>query len=351
VALQEPTTIEAPPEAAVTGAVRRRTRPVLIWATIGAACTVFALYVYCSWIVSGQAKRVYPGADPVPGYANTWALIFQICGPIMAAIAVIYVVRKCIRERRLCLDAMILIGTMIAWWHDPLINWLRPAVYYNATMLNFGSWTERIPGWISLNGRFMPEPVLMLGLAYIWMTLGFAMLATWAMRRARGRWPRLGAVGTFFAAWLVAFVLEIALEILSVRTGLVGYPAAPAALTLWAGHTYQLPVYGPLLWSGVLTSIGALRFFLNDRGQTVAERGSDRVPVGTRTRTLLRTLAVIGFVHVVAIVGYDLPVNLAGLYASPTETYPTYLRTQQCGPGLPTECPGSSTVVKLRNAP
>jgi hypothetical protein len=43
--------------------------------------------------------------------------------------------------------------------------------------------------------------------------------------------------------------------------------------------------------------------------------------------------------HVVAIGVYDVPVNLAGFYAGPTETYPTYLRTQYCGPDTPRSCP------------
>jgi hypothetical protein len=33
------------------------------------------------------------------------------------------------------------------------------------------------------------------------------------------------------------------------------------------------------------------------------------------------------------------PVNLAGFYAGPTDTYPTYLRTQYCGPDTPRPCP------------
>ena len=60
---------------------------------------------------------------------------------------------------------------------------------------------------------------------------------------------------------------------------------------------------------------------------------------GPRVRGLLRVLAVTGFLHVVAIGVYDLPVNLAGFYAGPTQTYPSYLRTQYCGPDTPRHCP------------
>jgi hypothetical protein len=179
------------------------------------------------------------------------------------------------------------------------------------------------------------------------MPLGFGMLAGLAMRRARRRLPRLGVAGTFCAGWLAVFVVELPLEILAVRTGLVGYPAAIPGLTLWAGETHQVPVYGPVLWSMVLTATGALRFFLDPDGHSVVERGVERVPVGPRWRTVLCTFAVIGFVHVVAIVGYDLPINAAGLYAGPTEPYPSYLRTRVCGLNAPVECPGPEVPIPV----
>jgi hypothetical protein len=366
--------------AAVTVLGRRRVRPVVVWAVAGGVCTVFALYVYVSWIGSGQAVTVPAGPDPVPGYTEIWAWIFQLAGPLLAFALLVHVVRGCVRRRALCLDAMIVIGSVLAWWHDPLINWLRPAVLYNATLVNFGSWTERIPGWLSPGSRFLPEPplterlrtlliwvlapgnshgrrpryrggraptgekvrrlvkerpvdviaervlrqALMIGLAYVWMPLGLGMIATWAMCRARARSPRLGAVGTFCAGWLAVFLVEILLEIVAVRSGLVAYPAAIPGLTLWAGSTHQLPIYGPLLWSMVLTSVGALRFFRdrNDRG--FLDRGVERLPRGW-VRPVARALAVAGFIHVVAIVGYDLPINLTGLYAGPTAAFPSYL--------------------------
>lgn len=331
------------------GLAPRRTRPVLIWAFLGALCLALMLYLFVSWIAFGEAQSVPTGADPVSGTTQVWAAVFQIGGPIAAAIVLIHVVHRCVRERRLCLDAMIVIGTTTAWWLDPLINWLRPFVFYNATMVNFGSWSERIPGWISPNARFLPEPLLMIGLAYVWMTLGFGMLATRAMRAARARWPQLGVAATFGAGWSAVFVLELPLETLAVRTGLVAYPASIPELTLRAGHTYQVPLYGPALWSAVLTGIGALRFHLDERGFTLVERGIERVTVGARATTLLRTLAVVGFIHVSAVLAYDLPINLAGLYAGPVDPYPTHLRTQQCGPGTPVGCPGPGVPILMKD--
>jgi hypothetical protein len=315
-------------------------RPVLFWSSVGAICVVVAGYVYLSWILSGDATPVDPGPDPIPRGARLAMTAFQIACPILAATAIVYVVRKSLREHRLCVEAAIVIGSTIAWWHDPLINWFQPALFYNAGLVNFGNWTENIPGWLSPDGRLMAEPVLMIGMIYVWMPLAMGSIARWAMGRARHRWPTLGPVRTFCCGWLAVYVIEFPLEIFAVHHGLVGYPAAIPSLTLWAGQTVQLPLYGPVLWSLVLSSSGALMFFRNQKGQIRVESGVETLRwAGPKTASLLRVLAVTGFLHLVAIGVYDVPVNLAGLYAGPTDTFPTYLRTQFCGPGTARPCP------------
>jgi hypothetical protein len=317
----------------------RTVRPVLIWATIGALCVVFAAYIFTAWIVSGDATPADPGPDPVPTLTRIATLAFQIITPILALSVITYVVRKSLRERRLCTEAMVVIGSAIAWWHDPLINWFQPALFYNATLVNFGAWVENIPGWLSPDGRLMAEPMLMIGLSYVWMPLTLGSVGRWAMGRARRRWPALGPVRTFCCGWLAVYLIEFPLEIIAVHTGLVAYPATPPALTLWAGEIYQMPIYGPMLWSLVLTASGGLLFFRDAPGRTAVERGIDSMKLGARTKQVISLLAITGFLHVVAIGVYDIPVNFAGLYAGPTKVYPTYLRTQLCGPDTPRPCP------------
>jgi hypothetical protein len=315
-------------------------RPVLFWSGVGAACIAVAAYVYTSWIVSGNASPVDPGPDPIPGGTRLAMTAFQIACPILALIAIVYVVRKSLREHQLCVEAAVVIGSAIAWWHDPLINWFQPVLFYNAGLVNFGNWMENVPGSLGPGSRLMVEPVLMIGMIYVWMPLAMGKVAKWGMSRARGHWSTLGPVRTFCCGWLAVYAIEFPLEIFAVHHGLVAYPASIPGVTLWAGQTVQIPLYGPILWSLVLSSSGALMFFRNGKGQIRVEAGVETLRwAGPRIKGLLRVLAVTGFLHVVAIGVYDLPVNLAGLYAGPTDTYPTYLRTQYCGPDTPRACP------------
>jgi hypothetical protein len=194
-------------------------RPVLFWSTAGAVFIAFATYVYLSWILSGNATPVDPGPDPIPGGTRLAIIAFQIACPIMALGAIVYVVRKSLRERQLCVEAAIVIGSTIAWWHDPLINWFQPVLFYNAGLVNFGNWMENVPGSLSPGSRFMVEPVLMIGMIYIWMPLTMGSIARWAMGRARRRWPMLGPVRTFCCGWLAVHLVEFQLEIFASTLG------------------------------------------------------------------------------------------------------------------------------------
>lgn len=332
----------APHQPPTTG--RHPRRPVVGWAVFGGACTLLASSIYIRWFTSGHAQHVEAGPDEISASTEVWIWIFQICSPIFGLLAVAHAVRSSRRLGRLSFDAMLVIAGAIAWWHDPLINWLRPSVFYNAELVNLGSWSEQIPGWISRNARFHVEPPLMIGTVYLWLGLTFAIIASNAMWRAKRRWPGVGPLQLAGVAWVSVFSLEFFLEMLVIRVELVAYPAAVHPLSLWAGTTHQMPVYGMVLWSAVLASEGVLRFHLDERGWSPVERGAERLAVSERVRTGVRLLAVVGAVHASALT-YDMAMNVAGLYAGGVDEWPTYLRTKHCGEGTPSDCPGPDTPI------
>jgi hypothetical protein len=332
----------APGQSPTTGRCPRR--PVVGWAVFGGACTLLASSIYIRWFTSGDARPVASGPDEVSGSTEVWIWIFQVCSPLFALVAVTHAVRSSRRLGRLSFDAMLVIAGAVAWWHDPLINWLRPSVFYNAELVNLGSWSEQIPGWISRNARFHVEPPLLIGACYLWLGLTFAVIASNAMRQAKARWPDLRPVHLAGISWLAVFPLEFLLEVLVIRVELVAYPAAVKPLSLWAGTTHQMPVYGMVLWSGVLASEGVLRYHVDARGWSPVEQGADRLGLSERVRTAVRLLAVVGAVHASALT-YDATMNVAGLYAGAVDEWPTYLRTQHCGPGTPSACPGPDAPI------
>jgi hypothetical protein len=311
---------------------------VVGWAVVGAVCSAVAAWVYLRWLLGGDAVQVDPGPDPITSGTERAALAFQIAVPTLAVVTVAVLVRRCLAERRLTLDAMIAIGWVLSWWHDPLINWQQPAVLYNASLVNLGSWVEHVPFWSNDAANGLPEPVLVIGAIYVWLGLGFGVIGAAAMRRARRRWPTLGVVSTVLVGFVAVFAVELVLELIAIRTELVAYPSAIAEFTLWAGQTHQVPLYAQALWSMTLTATAALRFLLDDHGRSFVERGVEGTGATGRWTTALRLLAVIGFVHVAAL-AYDAAMNATVPFADPAEAYPTYLRLDRCGDGTGVTCP------------
>lgn len=313
----------------------RAVRAAVGWAAAGVAVLAVSVWSYASWVAAGQAHRVGTGADAVPAHVKAAVVTFEVVSTLAAVAAIAHVGRRCARDRRLTLDAMILIAWFSAWWHDPLLNWLRPTVFYNAYALNLGSWTEQVPGWFSPHAHTLPEPVLVIGTVYVWMGLLCAVTADRIMSGQRRRRP----VVRFGLAFAGVLAFEVVMEVIATRLHLVGYPSSIHSLTLWAGHTYQLPVYEMVAWSLVLTSVGALRHGRDAHGRTVVERGGQGAVV--------RLLAVIGFVNVVAL-SYDVVLVATSVHAGQVATYPTWLRTGQCGPGTTVPCPGPGVPLVSR---
>ena len=65
--------------------------------------------------------------------------------------------------------------------------------------------------------------------------------------------------------------------------GFYTYPGAIRAVSFNAGTYYQWPIYEGLMWGGVQAALCCLRFFTDDRGRTIVERGLDNVRGGVVT--------------------------------------------------------------------
>ncbi|HTC81689.1 MAG TPA: spirocyclase AveC family protein, partial [Acidimicrobiia bacterium] len=88
-----------------------------------------------------------------------------------------------------------------------------------------------------------------------------------------------------------------------------------------------------------------LRWFRDDRGLSVAERGAERLRLSGPPRTALRFLAVTGFIHVWFIVGYFVPYNFFALKADTFPPMPSFLRAGICGQGTDYACPSGAVPI------
>jgi hypothetical protein len=323
--------------------------PIFWWALVGAFAVAAQAFVYLTWFTSGEAKATPTGADPVPSATKAWAIGIQTISLALFVFTAVMVVRQCRRRNVLTFDAILVIAWCLSWWQDPILNYLRPVFFYNSYLLNLGSWTSRIPGWQSPEGHLLAEP-LFAGSIYGWMLLT-SMLTCAGMRYAKRHRPTIGVPGLLMAAWATMIVFDFVLEVFFVRTRLYSYAATVHDLSIWSDKPYHFPVYESFLWGGVWAAVGALRYFRNDKGRSVVEKGVDELQVSTRKKNVMRTLAVTGFINVVFVAFYNIPIQFFALNVDKMPEHPTYMRSGLCGEGTPYPCPGPEVPVYLRGQP
>jgi hypothetical protein len=323
-----------------------RITPVKAWAVVGLLAVILQLYIYIRWFGSSDFHRPQAGVDPVPGIVKMWAWLVQISTMIGIVGAIWWVVRQVRRERRLTFDAILLIAWSTVMWQDPLLNYIRPTFFYNSYLISFGSWVEFVPGWISPNGGNLPSPLFMSGFGYL-VCLFFSIGVTAAMRQAKKRIPTIGTLGLLTVALATGIVMDFGYEVFMCRTSLYAYPGTVHSISLWGGQRYQFPVYEALFWGFVWAATGVLRYFRDDRGRSVVERGAESLTVSQRTQTVYRTFAVIGFLNVTYVI-FNVCINFAALQIDSTPTgYPTYLRNDMCGAGTQYACPGPEVPIPM----
>lgn len=321
-------------------------RPVLVWATLGAAFAALQIYVYVSWIASDDFASTPHGPDALNSGGKFWVPFFQIVSPLMAAAVLAWVARGCVREKRFTFDAMVVTVWAGLYWLDPFINFLRPQFFYNSYLINRGSWVDHIPGWISPNGHLLPEPLIFLGAIYLWMGPIATFMACGAMRRIRARYPRATTLRTIVGAWVGMVLFLLGCELFFIRTGMYAYPLTIHKLSIWGGRTYQYPLAELLFWPMVWVSMGALRFFRDGDGQTFLDKGINRVGP-TRLRPALRTLSMLGYATVAMFI-YYVPMTVLTAYGDPMpDGYPTYLTNGMCGPDTDVACPGRGVPIEV----
>jgi hypothetical protein len=209
-----------------------------------------------------------------------------------------------------------------------------------------GSWVADIPFWQSITaghpGAMQAYPMFFIVTAYVWGLWGVVAGQAAAMRKIRARWPQMSNVALVCWSFCWGFAVFALLEIVYMRCGLYGYHAAIPSLTLWYGQYYQFPIYEALFAGFWCLGYASLLYFRNDKGQTIVERGLERVRAGNGSKIGLRFLAVTGMATVIYMITYNIPywiLNMATNEPWPAQTQAeSYWTNGICGPGANVSC-------------
>jgi uncharacterized protein DUF5135 len=262
------------------------------------------------------------------------------------------VIRPRRRDRRMSSDGLLCLAFLTLFWQNSLISFFQISLTWNAYMVNFGGWELKIPGWMAPNANHTAEPFVALPPMYIYFMFFAVIIGCAVMRLIKRRFPQLGTFGLTMTAFGAFMVFDAILEPLLMMSGVWTYPGAIKGLTLYHGHYWQFPMYEAVLFGGCWAAWCCLRYFRNDKGHTVVERGVDELRVSPKTKTWLRFFALSAFLNV-TMLAYSMVWGVFGLYSSewPKDiTKRSYLVNNLCGKGTEYACPGPDVPVPRRGS-
>lgn len=326
----------------------KRTQPVHVWAAVGAVLVTAELVIILRWVTGPNFERVPVGVDLPPDWMRTGLVALQIAVAVVAVgVAYRLLVRPLIRERRVTLNGLFVITGLLAAPWDGLSAAAGHWIHYNSYLLNRGSVISEVPGALSLNtpGVGQAWPFFALG-AYVVLVPLTGALGAGLMKWVRRRVPGARAT-TLVAVCVVAMGFFDAVLEAGIFLPLGLYQLSGGPWQLVNGDTYYGYPLIELLHASLFFAVpGVLKFFIDDKGETFAERGASALNGSTARTTGLRALAVIGAVHLGFLITFHLPVMF---YAANSREYPddvksrSYLVGNTCGEEVDRACPGPST--------
>jgi hypothetical protein len=314
------------------------------WAAIGACFALLQIYIFGSWINSPHFTPTPTGNSPLAWYPQHLILVIQFGAPVLVVSGLLWFIYTTHREGRVPTLALIVLGWASAYWQDPLINYVRPAFSYNSHFINFGSWCELVPGWITPNGSKMPEPLLFGLGAYAFVVPLTALICAFAMRTAKQWRPATTSFQLILVAFITMFFCDLVAEFFLVATHMYVYMGSIHELSLFPGTLHQFPLYESVLGGATVAATGSLFYFRDDKGNTLVERGAQNLTI-KRGMTALRALAIIGFVNVVVLTYTILYIFLNLQMDAWPQDIPSYLRNGICGEGTSIACPAPGVPI------
>jgi hypothetical protein len=326
-----------------------------MWILIGALW--FTLFVYCmaSWVLGPDFVPNTAGRAQAPTEYVRFIRITELIGVALAVwLFYCFVIRDWRRTGKLSFDGLFFLACGALVLQEPWLNAIRPQLLYNAIYINYGSWMGYLPGIISPVAQKVPVALAFAGLGYFYIVAGPAYVGSRFMDRARKRNPQLSAFKLVGSCFLGFVVFDVAIESFILRTGMFIYPSTIPALTLFAGKTYQFPLYEIVHWAGTYTALACIHFFRNGQGETWADRSFASLKIPPRIRTFVRWLAIMGLCQTAMLFTYNIPYQYWALHGGPftvTEEDHPWFTAGLCGTSTPYDCPGPGVPIARRDSP
>lgn len=294
--------------------------PVASWALLGLLATIFSFSVFGAWMADPAAFAAVPirEADAMAGNGVLLIRLVELVSTCVALWAIWhYLVRPWVRTGTPPITGLVLVGALISYVLDTMVNYNDYWMAWNKHALNWGTWAASFPGH---TGPTRYAEALLWGPSmYLYFGVALATMQLWIFDRVK---PRVGMALALVIVYAAAFVFDLVAETTIIRMEAYAWPTTIGALTLWKGSQFQFPLYESVLVGFYATFYMLLLRSARDNAVSFIERGVDRVPGGLRLP--VRLLAATGFAAACTFFYFGGFV-LISQYADHTVTLPSYL--------------------------
>ncbi len=342
------TTLERPPATpAVSRGGEAKRPPVKKWAIFGAVVIAINLFVWGRWMTGPLFEEVPTGPSDPPTWMKAVLITWQAVGiPVALGLLYFLLIRPWRREGVVKTDGLLVVAFAFMCFQEPLWSYFGHWFTYNSYLVNFGSWVNSVPGASSYAspGAMMVEPFLWIAPVYPVVFLTASWTGAWALRTGRRRWPNLSNPAlVVFVLFPTMVVFDILLEgLLFMPLGFYAY-AGGIGPSMFPEAYHKFPLHIALSGGVLFSAIAALRYFKNDRGETLVERGVNSLRLSTPRKAVLRFLALAGACQLIFFLTAALP--HAALVGPNSSDWPEDLQSRSyfldglCGEGTGRSCP------------
>lgn len=324
------TDLLAPRHDVAGGGRPRRTWGVAHYlALLAVPLLAYEAWTLVAWIAS-EPHVVTKGRDS-SSLSWWWARAIEAGAVTLAGVLLVQAVRESRRLGRASFELKLWVALLLTSFWDSVTNVFQPIWFYSSDFVNLNEWWGHAPGFVSPAGGHEPFPVVALVFLYPCFVLE-SRLAVKGWTAVRRRYPGISTVRLLVVGLAMSLVVGAAISWTFIAPHLWAGPGMGAMIVDTSSYSWSVAEF---LYVGTWSAtVCALRFFVDDQGRSLAERGLEAMPpwrqavVGTMAMTTWCSVAVIVYSSVVAFTGFH-----ANAYP---EDYPEHLPNVVC------DIPGSA---------
>ena len=311
------------------------------FALAGAPILLIEIWTLVAWLADGPRQITeFRDTDSASWVA---AHVFEAVALLLAAVVFTWVIRDCLRQRRLTFDAHFLLVGMTIFWADTSPNFFGPTHLYSSNFVNLNNPLGSMPFMTNPDIESIPDPLLFTIPLESAGFLAVAMGLGWVTRRLRQRDPGMSTTKLIAILFGLSCIVDLVIELPIIGLGLWSY-MSPDWMSISVGEGLKYAHIEIIVGAFTFLLPSLLRIFKDDHGRTICEKGFQHYS-GVK-RHGLTWLSLYGAIQLIVWIPGTMPLWAYGPYETPWPKVPRHLVNAVCdAPGFTNTrygpCPGS----------